>query len=184
MFERSSCASLLPQATHLVNATDCSMRERSHTDRPAWISGRAAGSAGPREATDKQRTLRCHYGHTRQGDSPQPRRQTSGMNTFVYRYSSSSLSTITLCFLRRRSRPVCMLFTSSPSPHVPEPVLWHAVCMEGSGPNSMILVSSWSLEGFLFSAVSISVSGTRIRLEARITAPTILECCCLPSPRC
>ena len=80
-----------------------------------------------------------------------PRCQLGGMNTFVYRYSSSSsLSTITLCFLRRRSRSVCMLFTYSP----PSPLL--AMGVEGVGPNCMTLVSSWSLEGFVrFSVVSI-----------------------------
>ena len=103
----------------------------------------AAGGVRDRKANGNAHCA-PKQGHTRQGDSPL-------LNTFVYRYSSSSsLSTITLCFLRRRSRSVCMLFTYSP----PSPLL--AMGVEGVGPNCMTLVSSWSLEGFVrFSVVSI-----------------------------
>ena len=75
-----------------------------------------------------------------------------------YRYwsLSSSLWTITPGFLLRRSRPVSMLFTSSPPPPlVPEHVLWRAAGVDDACPSCIIFVSL-SLEGFArFSVLSI-----------------------------
>ena len=75
-----------------------------------------------------------------------------------YRYwsLSSSLWTITPGFLLRRSRPVSMLFTSSPPPPlVPERVFWHAASVDDACPSCIIFVSS-TLEGFAcFSVFSI-----------------------------
>ena len=75
-----------------------------------------------------------------------------------YRYwsLSSSLWTITPGFLLRRSRPVSMLFTSSPPPPlVPERVFGHAASVDDACPSCIIFVSL-SLEGFArFSVLSI-----------------------------
>ena len=75
-----------------------------------------------------------------------------------YRYwsLSSSLWTITPGFLLRRSRPVSMLFASSPPPPlVPERVFWHAASVDDACPSCIIFVSL-SLEGFArFSVLSI-----------------------------
>ena len=80
-----------------------------------------------------------------------------------YRYwsLSSSLWTITPGFLLRRSRPVSMLFTSSPPPPlVPEHVLWRAAGVDDACPSCIIFVSL-SLEGFarfsVFSILSVAV---------------------------
>ena len=99
-----------------------------------------------------------------------------------YRYwsLSSSLWTITPGFLLRRSRPVSMLFTSSPPPPlVPERVFWHAASVDDACPSCIIFVSL-SLEGFArFSVLSIlSVCGNSVNLGRRSWEAL----CCHPMP--